>query len=114
MRREVTLLAALLTMAGTALGCGHPDDIRVSVVNNTGYTLRLYEDGRPYLDSGNPLLPRSTTKVADRERYWQRPIRFQAHDEEGVLRFDKVITLEDLRENGFRIEVVENVPSGQR
>ncbi|MBI4301778.1 MAG: hypothetical protein HY664_04145 [Chloroflexi bacterium] len=59
------------------------------------------------------LKPGESKSSADRERYWKQGNRIQAYDEFGDLRFDKVVTWEELKANNFRVVIVEKVPATQ-
>lgn len=80
----------------------HPDSIHVTYVNNTNYVLHLRANEQPFRRD-KPLDPGTSIRVGDRLRYWGDATRIQAVDEDGVVRFDKTITKEELQEMDFRI-----------
>ncbi len=83
-------------------GCRHPDDIRVTFVNNTNYVLHLRMKGELF-SPDKPLHPGKSIRSAGNLRSW--PARIQAFDQDGIVRFDKTISREELQEMDFRIVI---------
>ena len=74
----------------------------MTYVNNTSYTITLSANGQPF-SPGKPLPPGKSTKTGSRLRYWGDGRHIQAFDQDGIVRFDKTISQEELKEMNFLI-----------
>lgn len=99
---RVALAFLVLALAGATVSY-YPDEFHYVIENGTPFTVRIVSDGRDFVPPFN-LKPAESRRVGQRKRYL--PDHLQAYDQEGNLRFDKVITGEELEANGFRVVIV--------
>ena len=100
------VLSFLASFQLSGLACQHGDYQAVVFENRTDRTVTILVDGKRAFFPEQTVASGQQIRAADRKLYWQKPRRVQAVDEEGNIIFDRMVELDALEADGFKVVIV--------